>query len=410
MNVEIISVGTEILLGDIVNSDAQMLSKELAKIGLNVYFHTVVGDNPARLEEALNIAKERANIIITTGGLGPTYDDLTKEIIAKTFKKEMVFDESAYDAIVQHFAKHKIAMTGNQKKQAMLPEGCTTFYNKWGTAPGCGFKSGDNHVLMLPGPPRECEPMFLHCGVPYLQSLSEGVIHSVNLRMFGIGEAQVEEILRDKMLSYTNPTIAPYAKLGQCHVRVTAKAASVEQAVEMIAPVKAEIYSLIGQFIYTETDKSIEEVAIQKLLSKNITLATAESCTGGLISKRITDISGVSQIYLGGVCAYANETKSTMLAVKEETLEKYGAVSEETAKEMAKGVAQALSADIGVSTTGIAGPTGGTAEKPLGLVYVCVYYQGQYQTRKLEGYRNREGTRLKATYTAFDMIRKLWDK
>ncbi|MFI3166202.1 MAG: competence/damage-inducible protein A [Bacillota bacterium] len=407
MNVEIISVGTEILLGDIVNSDAQMLSKELAKLGLNVYFHTVVGDNPKRLEEALNIAKNRAKIIITTGGLGPTYDDLTKEIIAKTFQKEMVFDEIAFDAIKNHFTKCGIAMTGNQKKQAMLPEGCTTFYNKWGTAPGCGFKSGDNHVLMLPGPPKECEPMFIHCGVPYLLGLSEGVIHSVNLKMFGIGEAQAEEILRDKMLAYTNPTIAPYAKQGQCLVRVTAKAENLEKAVEMIAPVKEEIYNLVGEYIYTETDKSLEEVVIEKLIEKNITLSCAESCTGGFISKRITDISGVSQIYMGGVCTYSNQSKQTLLGVKKETLETFGAVSEETAKEMAKGVATALGTDIGVSTTGVAGPTGGTTEKPLGLVYVCVYFKGEYTIRKLEGFRNRGTTRLKAVYTAFDIIRNL---
>ncbi len=407
MNVEIISVGTEILLGDIVNSDAQTLSKELAKIGLNVYFHTVVGDNPTRLEEALNIAKNRADIIITTGGLGPTYDDLTKEIIAKTFGKEMVFDEKAFEAIVSHFAKNNIKMTGNQKKQAMLPEGCVTFYNAWGTAPGCGFKSGNNHVLMLPGPPKECEPMFVHCGVPYLASLSEGVIHSVSLKMFGIGEAMVEEVLREKMLTYTNPTIAPYAKQGQCLVRVTAKAENTEKATEMIAPVKEEIYSLLGKFIYTETDESLEEVVTKKLIEKNITLATAESCTGGLVSKRITDISGVSKIYLGGAVSYSNESKETILGVSHETLEKFGAVSEETSREMAYGIAKSLNAEIGVSTTGIAGPTGGTKEKPLGLTYVTVYYKGEYHTRKLEGYRNREGARLKATYTAFDIIRHI---
>ncbi len=407
MNVEIISVGTEILLGDIVNSDAQTLSVELARIGLNVYFHTVVGDNPVRLEEALNIARNRADIIITTGGLGPTYDDLTKEIIAKTFGKELVFDEKAYDAIVSYFAKNKIKMVSNQRKQAMMPEGCTVFYNDWGTAPGCGFKSGNNHVLMLPGPPKECEPMFTHCGVPYLASLSEGVIHSVSLKMFGTGEAMVEEILQDKMLSYTNPTIAPYAKQLQCLVRVTAKAENLESAKELIAPVKDDIYSVLGEFIYAEDDKTLEEVAISQLIEKNITLAVAESCTGGLISKRITDISGVSQIYLGGVCSYSNSSKEKLLGVSHETLEKYGAVSEETAKEMAKGVCEALGSDIGVSTTGIAGPTGGTKEKPLGLVYVCVYYKGEYKVCKLEGYRNRENTRLKATYTAFDMIRKL---
>ena len=410
MNVEIISVGTEILLGDIVNSDAQMLSKELARIGLNVFYHTVVGDNPKRLEEALNIAKGRATIIITTGGLGPTYDDLTKEIIAKTFEKELVFDQKSFDHIVEYFNKMSLNFTDSQKKQAMLPAGCTPFYNDWGTAPGCGFKADSNYVLMLPGPPRECEPMFIQRAVPYLQSLSEGIIHSVNLKIFGIGEAEVEQLLRTQMLTYTNPTIAPYAKEGECLVRVTAKASDVELAKQMIAPVKKEIYDICGQYIYGEDDVSLEQVVIEKLLEKGLTLSCAESCTGGLLSKRITDISGVSAAFMGSACTYSNEAKQIMLGVKSETLEKYGAVSLQTAREMAQGISDTLKTDIGVSTTGVAGPTGGTLEKPLGLVYICVYYKGEFYETKLEGYRNRDHTRLKSSSVALNMIRKLIQK
>ncbi|MFI3227635.1 MAG: competence/damage-inducible protein A [Clostridia bacterium] len=407
MNVEIISVGTEILLGDIVNSDAQMLSQELAKIGLNVYFHTVVGDNKYRLKDALNIAKERADIIITTGGLGPTYDDLTKEIIAETFGKELIYDESSYDSIKQYFAKGKINLTKNQIKQAMLPEGCTPFYNDWGTAPGCGFKSGKNYVLMLPGPPKECKPMFLYRAIPYLHTLTDGVIHSVSLKMFGTGEAQVEEILRDKMLTYTNPTIAPYAKQGECLVRVTAKAHDLDTAKEMIEPVKKEIYTLLGKFIYGEDEGTLEEVVMEKLIQSEVTVSCAESCTGGLLSKRMTDIAGVSSVFKGSVCTYSNESKVKLVGVNQETLDKYGAVSEQTAREMAKGVSETFGTDIGVSTTGIAGPTGGTPEKPLGLVYVCVYYKGEYFEQTITGYRNREMTRLKASSVALDVIRNI---
>ncbi len=407
MNVEIISVGTEILLGDIVNSDAQMLSQELAKIGINVYYHTVVGDNKGRLKEALNIAKNRAEIIITTGGLGPTYDDLTKEIIAETFNKDLIYDEKAFDHIVKYFQKGNIKMTDTQKKQAMLPEGCTVFYNDWGTAPGCGFKSENNYVLMLPGPPSECKPMFLYRAIPYLHSLTDGVIHSVSLKMFGIGESVAEEKLRDKMLSYTNPTIAPYAKQGECLVRVTAKSADLDSAKAMIEPVKQEIYDILGKFIYGEDEVTLEQVVMEKLVEKNITVSCAESCTGGLLSKRMTDIAGVSSVFKGSVCTYSNEAKQKFANVKAETLEKYGAVSEETAHEMAKGITEAFDTDLGVSITGIAGPTGGTEEKPLGLVYVCVYYKGEYFDTKITGYRNREMTRLKSSSVALDMIRNL---
>lgn len=407
MNVEIISVGTEILLGDIVNSNAQMLSLELAKIGFNVYHHTVVGDNPQRLKEALEIAKKRVDIIITTGGLGPTYDDLTKETIAESFNKELVFDQPSYDQILKFFEKAKLKVNDNQKKQAMLPEGCTPFYNEWGTAPGCGFKSCENYVIMLPGPPSECRPMFIHRAVAYLQSLTDSVIHSVNLKIFGMGEAQVEELLRDKMVAYENPTIAPYAKQGECLLRITAKANSVSIAEQMIEPVKKEIYDLIGQYIYGENESSIEEVVMQKLLSKNITISCAESCTGGLLAKRMTDIAGISSVFAGGVCTYSNESKQNLIGVSQDTLEKFGAVSKETAREMAKGVSHTLKTDIGVSTTGIAGPTGGTKEKPLGLVYICVYYKGEYFEKEINGYRNRQATRLKATSTALDLIRNI---
>lgn len=407
MNVEIISVGTELLLGDICNTNAMEISKELANMGFNVYHHTVVGDNPIRLCEVLDIAKKRSQIIITTGGLGPTCDDLTKEIIARVFDKELIFNEKAYDDILKYFEKNKLRVTENQRKQALLPNDCTPFYNLCGTAPGCGFISGNTHIIMLPGPPKECMSMLGNSAKDYLCKLSDDVIKSVTLKIFGLGEAYVEEKLKTQMLEYQNPTIAPYAKTNECHVRITAKAKTNEQALEMINPVKNEVYDILGDVIYTDKDKTLCEVVLEKLMSKNISITTAESCTGGLLSKYITDIAGVSSIFKGSICAYSNEIKEKLLGVSNETLEKFGAVSEETAKEMAIGAKDVFDADISVVITGIAGPLGGTKEKPLGLVYVCVLYQGEYYIRKCEGFITREKTREKAVLHALDIIRKL---
>ena len=407
MNVEIIAVGTEILLGDIANTDAQMISKKLAEIGLNVFYHTVVGDNPKRLEDILENAKKRADIIITTGGLGPTYDDLTKEIICKSFNKDLILDNKALEDIEVFFEKLGRTMTENNKKQALVPENAVVFYNKWGTAPGCAFKEGKHHVLMLPGPPKECEPMFQYCGIPYLQSVSEGIIHSVNLKIFGKGESEIEEILKDKMISLENPTLAPYAKQGECLLRITAKADTIEQAIALIEPVKKDVYSILGDNIYGEDANSLEEVLMQKLIKNNIKIAVAESCTGGLLSKRMTDIENISPVYLGAVCSYANEVKMNVLNVKKETLDTFGAVSKETAREMAKGVIDLMGADISASITGIAGPLGGTEEKPVGLVHICIYYKGEYYDIVTKGVGSRENIRHKASSVALDSLRRI---
>lgn len=408
MNVELIAVGTEILLGDIANTDAQMISQNLANIGLNVFYHTVVGDNPKRLEEVLELAKKRADIIITTGGLGPTYDDLTKEIICKSFGKELVMDEVALDDIVKHFVRVGKTMTENNKKQALVPKDSVIFYNKWGTAPGCAFGTEDNHhVLMLPGPPRECEAMLKYWGLPYLQQFSDGIIHSVNLKIFGRGESEMEDMLKDKMVSLTNPTLAPYAKQGECLVRITAKADTLEKAIEMIAPVKKDVYDILGDAIYGEDANSLEEVLMAKLIEKDIKVAVAESCTGGMLSKRMTDIAGISDVFLGSVCSYANSIKINVLGVKPETLESFGAVSRETAREMAKGVADLFKADLAASITGVAGPTGGTEEKPVGLVHICIYYKGEYYDFISRSAGNRDAVRHKASSVALDEMRKI---
>lgn len=271
--VEILSVGTELLLGNIANTDAQTLSQGLSELGLNVYYHTVVGDNPQRAREAVAIAKKRADIIITTGGLGPTCDDLTKNVLAEAFGKKLVFDESSAERIRSYFAKTKRPMTDNNLQQAMLPEGCTVLANDWGTAPGCAFQAEGVHVIMLPGPPSECRPMFQYRAKPYLQSLSEGVIASHTLKLFGIGESAMEAQLRDQMNAMSNPTLAPYAKEGECELRVTAKAPTDAEAQALLKPTVEQVKALFGSKVYGVDVSSLEEVVEGLLREKGMTLS-----------------------------------------------------------------------------------------------------------------------------------------
>lgn len=409
MNAEIIAVGTEILLGQIVNTDAQIISQGLCELGINVYYQTVVGDNPQRLENALQTAKKRANIIITTGGLGPTLDDLTKEIIAKTFNKKLVLDLTSLNIIKDFFKKINKPMTKNNEKQAYLPEGCTVFKNDWGTAPGCGFKSEDKYVLMLPGPPRECEPMFKNCAIPFLYPLAGGFIKSHNVKIFGIGESAMETKLYDLMKSMNNPTIAPYAKQSECFVRITAKADTKEKAEEISSPVLKKVVDIIGNDVYGIDVNSLEEVVFNLLKKNNMTISVAESCTGGLLSKRLTDISGISSFYKGGICAYSNEVKINLLNVCEKTLKEHGAVSEQTAKQMAKGISNTLNTDIGIGITGIAGPSG-DENKPIGLVYISIFMNGKYINKKTTNTGGRDRIRYSAASTALDMLRRELEK
>ena len=406
MNAELIAVGTEILLGDIVNTDAQLISQGLSELGINVFYQTVVGDNPARLRHVVETARDRADIIITTGGLGPTLDDLTKETLAAVFGKKLALHQPSLDRIKDFFQTIGREMTPNNEKQAWLPEGCTVFVNEWGTAPGCAFEAYGKHVLMLPGPPRECNPMWKECAMPYLYKLAGGCIVSRNIRVFGLGESNMEAILHDMMAESKNPTIAPYAKTSECFARVTAKADTPEQCETLLEPVVEKICGLLGEDVYGVDVDSLEQVVGDGLRQRGLTLAVAESCTGGLLSKRITDIPGCSDYYLGGVCSYANSVKMNMLGVKKETLDAVGAVSPEVAEQMAEGVARALGADIGVGTTGIAGPGGGTDDKPVGLVYISVWYKGQHFTRKMQSMNGRDRIRMQAASTALDLIRR----
>lgn len=406
MNAELIAVGTEILLGDIVNTDAQVISQGLSELGINVFYQTVVGDNPARLRHVIETARDRADIIITTGGLGPTLDDLTKETLATVFGRKMALHQPSLDRIKGFFQTIGREMTPNNEKQAWLPEGCTVFVNEWGTAPGCAFEAYGKHVLMLPGPPRECNPMWKECAMPYLYKLAGGCIVSRNIRVFGLGESNMETILHDMMETSTNPTIAPYAKTSECFARVTAKADTPEACEKLLEPVVQKICGLLGDDVYGVDVDSLEQVVGDGLRERGMTLAVAESCTGGLLSKRITDVPGCSDYYLGGVCSYANEVKMKVLGVKKETLDTVGAVSPEVAEQMAEGVAKALGADVGVGITGVAGPGGGTDDKPVGLVYISIWCKGQHYTRKMKSTNGRDRVRMQAASTALDLIRR----
>ena len=406
MNAELIAVGTEILLGDIVNTDAQVISQGLSELGINVFYQTVVGDNPARLRHVVETARDRADIIITTGGLGPTLDDLTKETLAAVFGKKLALHQPSLDRIKGFFQTIGREMTPNNEKQAWLPEGCTVFVNEWGTAPGCAFEAYGKHVLMLPGPPRECNPMWKECAMPYLYKLAGGCIVSRNIRVFGLGESNMEAILHDMMAESKNPTIAPYARTSECYARVTAKADTPEECEKLLDPVVEKICGLLGEDVYGVDVDSLEQVVGDGLRQRGLTLAVAESCTGGLLSGRITDVPGCSDYYLGGVCSYANEVKRKVLGVKKETLDTVGAVSPEVAGQMAEGVAKALGSDVGVGITGVAGPGGGTDEKPVGLVYISVWHNGQHYTRKMKAANGRDRIRMQAASTALDLIRR----
>jgi len=406
--VEILSVGTELLLGSIANTDAQMLSQGLSELGLNVYWHTVVGDNPGRAREAVTLAKSRADIIITTGGLGPTCDDLTKNVLAEAFGKELVFHEPSAQRIRSYFERSKRPMTENNMQQAMLPEGCTVLENDWGTAPGCAFEADGVHVIMLPGPPSECRPMFHYRAKPYLMSLSEGVIASHTLKLFGIGESAMEEQLRTQMNEMTNPTLAPYAKEGECELRVTAKAENDERAQELLKPTVEQVKALFGSKVYGVDVKSLEQVVQSLLEEKGMTVGVAESITGGLLAKRLTDLPGVSKVFKGGIVSYTNEIKQAVLGVPEELLNEHGAVSAPVAQAMAEGARKVLGVDIALSATGVAGPDKDDRGNEVGTAFVAIATaQGSYVRELHLGNRPmRERLRTQTAHHAFDLARR----
>ena len=405
MNCEILAVGTELLMGEIVNTDAQMIARGLNEHGFNVYWQTVVGDNPVRLREALETAKSRADILITTGGLGPTADDLTKETVAEVFGRPLQMDEAQLARLKERMGPK---MTPNNEKQAMLPQGCTVLMNDWGTAPGCAFEAEGCHVIMLPGPPRECTPMFRERALPYLETLCGGVIGSRYVKIFGQGESSVEYLTRPLADSLEQVTMAPYAKEGECELRITARAETKQAALALCDPVVEQVRELLGDKVYGVDVSSLEEVVVTGLKEKGMTIACAESCTGGLIAKRITDISGASEVFGYGCVTYWNEAKMGLLGVNPETIERYTEVSAQCALEMARGVRKLSGASIGISTTGYAGPTGGTEEHPVGTVFIGLSWEGGETVFCPERryMRTREQVRRQAASHAFDLIRR----
>ena len=411
MNAEIISVGTELLLGQTINTDAAYVSRALSDIGISVLYVTTVGDNPGRLKNALTEAFDRSDIVITTGGLGPTEDDLTKETIAAAAGKKLALHEESLARIEEAFRGRGAPVGDSQRKQAMLPQGCVVFQNNNGTAPGCGFETDRGKtVVMLPGPPSELVPMLTESAAPYLAAKQgKAVIHSVNVRVFGMGESQVAELLHDYMAG-SNPTAAPYAKDGEMFMRVTARAGTSEEAEALCRPVVNGIKERVGNFVYTTEYESLEEVVVNDLKKAGLTLATAESCTGGLVAKRLTDISGASEVFGTGVVTYSNEAKEKLLGVPHATLERYGAVSPQTAAAMAQGVKKLAGSDIGIGITGIAGPGGGSAEKPVGLVYIGLCGRdGRVIVHKLPGgvkVWKRARIRTVSASHALDMVRR----
>lgn len=409
MIAELIAVGTELLLGNISNTDAQMISEKLSAMGITVHHHTVVGDNPQRLAEALETARKRANIIITTGGLGPTYDDLTKQTICKTFGRELELHEDILEEIKTWFrTKMGREMPENNVQQALLPVNCTVFDNPVGTAPGCAFEENGVHVLMLPGPPFECRYMFEHRAAQYLEKLTDGVIVSHEIKIFGMGESSVEEALRKPMTALTNPTLAPYAKLNECMVRATAKAETRDEAEAMLRPLVELVKETLGDVVYGVDVESLEAVVSALLRERGLTLSAAESCTGGLIAKRMTDLPGASNVFRGGVVSYTNGVKAGVLGVPEALLEEYGAVSEPVARSMAECCRRICGSGLAVSVTGVAGPDRDDRGNDVGTVYIALASGAGTICRKLscgKG-RGRDRVRSAAASNAFDLIRR----
>ncbi len=406
MNAELISVGTELLLGEILNTDAKFLSEELSVLGINVYYQSVVGDNPDRLESTLKLALSRADLVITSGGLGPTKDDLTKEIIAKVMDEKLVLHKESLDSIVEYFKRTGREMPESNIKQAMLPKNSIILKNNNGTAPGCIIEKNGKTVIMLPGPPNEIVPMFTESVRPYLLKRSEGSIYTKTYNLFGIGESKVGELLEDMMENGKNPTLAPYAKTGEVRLRLAAFAKNEKEAEELLSGADKKIIDKVGEYIYSTEDKTLPHTVVEKLIEKSMTIASAESCTGGMFSKMVVDIPGSSSVLNESIVTYSNEAKMRYLGVKEESLRMYGAVSPEVAYEMAKGIKEKSGADFGVAFTGIAGPDGGTKDKPVGLVYLAVANNDDVMVKKLTLKGSREKIRYSACLNGFDMVLK----
>ena len=410
MIAELISVGTELLLGNIVNTNAAFLSEKLALLGYSVYFQTTVGDNRERLYMAIKGALDRSDVVILSGGLGPTEDDLTKETAAEVLGASLYEDPSVKESIQDYFKQRKSKkITENNWKQAMVPEGAKILPNANGTAPGLilSAKEGTKYVILLPGPPGELKPMFEEQVEPFLSDLEQGTIYSQMVKIHGIGESVVEDQIKDLIDGLENPTIAPYAKTGEVHLRVTAKAASRKEAKKLVQPVCEELKKRFRRAVYTmKEDETLEENIVALLKKYDLTLATAESCTGGLLAGRLVNVPGVSEVFSQGFVTYSNKAKRKLLDVSKSTLKKHGAVSKQTAKEMASGAAILTGADVAVSITGLAGPGGATKEKPVGMVCMSCYIKEKNYVKEYYFTGNRQKIRENSVVYALSLLRQ----
>jgi len=405
MIAEILSVGTELLMGQIANTDAQYISRRLAELGIAIYRHTTVGDNPARVKEALGEALSRCDIVITTGGLGPTEDDLTKEMVAEYFGLEMELHQPSLDAIVERMTATGHPMTENNRKQALFPVGALILPNAVGTAPGCVVEAEGKAVAVLPGPPHELKDMFEKQLSPWLARRSGAHIESRFLRVFGIGESRLETMLKD-LFHTDNPTLALYCGPGEVQARITAQAADSHAALKMIAPLEAEIRRRLSEHVYGEgVDNSIEKTAFTLLKQRGETVTFAESCTGGLLAARLVGVPGASEVLMESHVTYADAAKVRVLGVKEATLAAHTAVSAETAIEMAEGARRISGADWAVATTGYAGPDGGTDGTPVGTVYIAVAGKKGASVKECHFRGQREYVRTLAASWGFNLLR-----
>ena len=407
MVTELISVGTELLLGNIVNTNTQYLAEQCAFLGLTMYYQSAVGDNRLRLAETIKTALGRSDLVILTGGLGPTEDDLTKEVCAEVRGYELKEDAHTRKRIEQYF-KNGIykKIPDNNWKQAIVPQGAIVLDNENGTAPGLILEKGDKTAILLPGPPGELKPLFEKQVVPYLKKRQPESIVSQMVKICGYGESQVEDKLLDLIDGQTNPTIATYAKTGEVHLRITASAKTEEGAKKLLKPVVKEVKKRFEDAVYSVKEAETLEGTVVRLLEKyGLTVCTAESCTGGRLAGRIVNVPGASEVFKEGFVTYSNKAKRKRLDVGKATLKKYGAVSEQTAKEMAAGGAFAADADACIAVTGIAGPDGGSEEKPVGLVYIACYIKDKVTVECCHFKGNREGIREQAVVRGLNLLR-----
>lgn len=406
MIAEILSVGTELLMGQVLNSDAHYIAKSLAPSGIDLYHQTVVGDNPKRLKDAIALAFSRSDVVLFTGGLGPTDDDLTKETVAEAMGFRLEFYEDQWQILKDYFESKNRTIAPNNRKQVLFPRPCRILPNPNGTAPGCIMEKDGKAAVLLPGPPRELIPMFDHYVMPYLLERSGHRLYSREVRIFGMGESEVAYRLDHLIKNQTNPTIAPYVKTGEVTLRVTARCQNDAEGEALVLPILSEIRSLLGDLVYSDCGEELKEVCHKALLANGQTLSVAESCTGGLLASAFVDQSGSSGYFTEGAITYSNEAKMRRLGVSEKTLREHGAVSEACAREMAEGIRRAAQTDFALSTTGIAGPDGGTPEKPVGLVYVALATKETTLVKELRLWGERARIRHLTVLHALDLLRK----